>query len=58
MEIGNFIRDSGSLGSMMVNTVAEGNQCEVISDWLVLLVISIGELTLCTRMDDTFTRVH
>jgi hypothetical protein len=57
MEFANFITGSGSFGYMMVNAAAEGNRCEAISDWLVLLVILIGELALCTRVDDTFTWV-
>jgi hypothetical protein len=58
MGIGNFIRGSGSLGSMMVNAVAEGIHCEAISYWLVVLVLSIGELTLIKGVDDTFTYIQ
>ena len=43
-----FIRDSGSLGFMMVDATTEGNQCEAISDWLVISIMSLGELTLYT----------
>jgi hypothetical protein len=45
------------LGSMMVKAAAEGNKCEAMSNWFVLLVISIGELTLRTRVDGTLTGV-
>jgi len=33
MEIGNFIRGSGSFGSIIVNATALGNQCKAISDY-------------------------